>query len=244
MSVWNREARKFFSAQAVRKMASVLKYAVLVLFLTQIVVAPKKKLKVNEELVRGVMKRIIHIFLGRLELQSGTQFAVLALIPQEVNQPHDVDKFLAPDNNGITYRFTRPTRSVNTNYLIHAEIVAIESEDLHQFYDKFKERHGHPQFAVLYTWIHPCKECAVKIATNFGKKNQKPVWNTPMYIGYTTLGNSTYMMYPLTKDDHTFVKRLMAGCLLPILILPYITLNLSRDMKLLYRKKGGRHWHK
>jgi len=195
--------------------AGALTCAILALFLTQIVVAPKPGSETQSEAlnVEDVMIRIAEIFRERLldmnrkQNLNGSQFAVLALIPSDVETLDDITNLMEPHFEGINYRFARPTRFRNQNRRTHAEVLLMrigpnEICNLNELYRAFWDRHRClPQFAVLYTWIHPCLHCTEEIIDNFGQFNDY----IPVYIGHTTKGT----MIGLTDEDRDAIKNFL-----------------------------------
>ena len=191
--------------------ASTLRYAILALFLTQIVVAPKQGSTAHPKtwFVCEIMGRIAEIFRERLQdintSQNTTQFAVLALIPQHVQISDHIDYFMSSQFEGINFYFARPTWLPNQNCRTHAEVLLLGG--LNQLYAAFIEEHRcPPQFAVLYTWIHPCLDCTKEIIDIFGD-DHIPVWSIETYIGHTTQGNK--LIPPLTEKDRSAIKNML-----------------------------------
>lgn len=191
--------------------AGALRYAILALF---IVVAPKQGSTTPPTwFVWEIMEHIAEIFRNRLRyintLQSTTQFAVLALIPQSVNHSEDIKYFMRSEFEGINYYYARPNWLPNQNRRTHAEVLLLKG-GLNQLYAAFEKEHGRPpQFAVLYTWIHPCLDCTKEIIDIFGDDDADhiPVWNIETYIGHTTQG--TKLNPPLTEKDRSAIKNML-----------------------------------
>ena len=193
-------------------------------------------------LICQIMERIAEIFRNRLPPSSGTQFAVLAIVPQSVQQPDQIDSFLAPEYENINYRFTRPTRFPNQNCRTHAEMVAMEGGpneqfSLQAFYQGFVNANpdNAPRFAVLYTWIYPCRDCTNGIVSNFGRaEGDNPAFPVPTYVGRTTQGNLLHP--PLTDDDRTEIANLL---LLHLIRLFYIRVFRSSTLVLEMENPAG-----
>lgn len=166
---------------------------------------------VPAEFICRIMERIVAIFRNRLPPTAGNQFAVLAIVPESVQDPSDIDFFLEPEHINVNYRFTTPTRFPNQNCRTHAEIIAMqgtphEGFNLIQFYNNFIDANpgDAPRFAVLYTWIYPCRACADQIAANFGEGSQ---WPIPTFVGRTTQGNRIHP--PLTDQDRVQIEQIL-----------------------------------
>ena len=170
---------------------------------------------IPNKLVCQVMEQIVRIFRNRLPPGSGSQFAVLSIVPESVQEPSQIVPFLNPQHENINYRFTRPMTFPNQNCRTHAEIVAMrgrpnEQFNLPEFYQGFiRANPGNPpQFAVLYTWIHPCRDCTSAIAANFGQGHGSiPAFDVPTYVGRTTQGN--LINPPLTDADRAAIANLL-----------------------------------
>ena len=178
--------------------------------------------QVDEQFVREVMRRIISIF--RPRVQHGSQFAVLAIIPQNVQNPADIDTFMNIQLENINYRFAEPTRFQNQRCRTHSEVIVMRGRpnegnyDPSQLLDSYTRNNPNnpPQFAVLYTWIHPCRGCSAQIINTFGQGGgHTPVWNIPTYIGRTTAG--TYLHPPLTPQERQDITNMLLVVALTLL---------------------------
>lgn len=167
-------------------------------------------------LICAIMERIQIIFRQRLPPGSGSQFAVLAIIPRSVQNPADIDRFMDPQYENINYRFTRPTRFGNQGCRTHAEIVAMNGGPGEGNYNPGQLLQAYtnnnpgdpPSFAILYTWIHPCRDCTDEIIDTFGTgRGHSPVWDIPTYIGRTTAG--TFLHPPLTAQDRQDIRSML-----------------------------------
>ena len=86
-----------------------------------------------------------------------------------------------------------------------------------ELYNAFVRRHpgDNPRFAVLFTWIHPCRACTLRIMDMFGRGGrQRPVWDIPTYIGHRTQGEE--LNPPLTQDDREAIYRMLDSVFLPL----------------------------
>lgn len=170
----------------------------------------------DDRFVCAIMERIRRIFGQRLPPGSGSQFAVVAIIPRSVQNPEDIGPFMDPEYENINYRFTQPTRFRNQRCRTHAEVVAMnggpgeENYNLRQLLQAYTNNNPRnpPSFSILYTWIHPCRDCTNEIINTFGRGDHSPVWDIPTYIGRTTAG--IILHPPLTDQDRQDIANMFA----------------------------------
>lgn len=134
-------------------------------------------------------------FSARLPPHTGTQFAVLALIPDALMTIDDLADLLKPGNGNIYYNFYRPI----PKYGIHAEVRALNGRNNLINAYQMSGYAGKKYTPVLYTWIHPCANCADVIIHSAGD------FTPPLkYVGYTTQG--TYLHPPLDYNQRAHIK--------------------------------------
>ncbi len=188
----------------------------------------------DRALVCQVMTLIIGIARQQLQGQlNGNQFAVLAIIPASIttnNANQQIPALMADQRN---YRTTVPTRAPNQQCRTHAEELAMTG--LQQFYQNFLAAHPNdpPVFAVLFTWIHPCRDCTQQIIANlgFGQGLHPAFGNTPTYVGHTTQGNLLHP--PLTNNDRNAISQLLYYYWIYLIHIPWpplIEIALENDL--------------
>eukprot|EP00731_Ephydatia_muelleri_P000310 Em0001g310a len=148
-----------------------------------------------------VFRSIQQTFRARLPTGSGSQFAVLALIPDSLTNANDLMGLFATTNEGTFYSFSRPTFLPGDNFRTHAEVLVLDDRAklIQNYRNSAYGRAGTAYTPLLYTWIHPCGGCTgtiIESAQGFSPRLAN--------VGYTTQG--TALRPPLTDDDRRIIR--------------------------------------
>eukprot|EP00731_Ephydatia_muelleri_P013154 Em0007g464a len=151
--------------------------------------------------VDTIFRSIQQTFRARLPTGSGSQFAVLALIPDSLTNANDLTGLFATTNEGTFYSFNRPTFLPGAIFRTHAEVLVLSDRArlIQNYRNSAYGRAGTAYTPLLYTWIHPCGDCTgtiIESAQGFSPRLAN--------VGYTTQG--TALTPPLTDDDRRIIR--------------------------------------